>query len=225
MKKIWVCLMLCGLFCIPSMSLGLEQDERLSVDHGHYVGRGSVPGAHAEEATAQETGFTLHQGISFYQNGLNEGSLQTQATLYGYDVYRIRFSPTFHNAVSIRFVYDKQSGKGWLTLHMQSGAAGYYYQGGINQFSNVQTVVFQEEEAKEWHDFCNIKFPKIRTENLENSGLDGATVQAEYIIDGKYQTFQMWCPNKEMAPTFIDVIQKMVKPFEEDLEFLQSYLY
>ena len=224
MKKLGISLVLAIMMSV----LGLEQvnmpDQRLSVDQGHYVGLGSVAGEHADELETQKTGFTLHSGISFYKNGLVEGSLKTQAALYGYDVYRLIFSPSFHNAISIRFVYDAKGNKGWLTLHRQSGAAGYYYQGGTHQFTSTTTYVYLGEKAKEWQDFCRTEFPKIKTEDLKNGGCDGGTFVAAYVIDGQYDTFCMWCPDKEKAPTFVKVIETMAEPFGEQLEFIQGYI-
>ena len=225
MKKLGISLVLAIMMSV----LGLEQvnmpDQRLSVDQGHYVGRGSVAGEHADELETQKTGFTLHSGISFYKNSLVEGSLKTQAALYGYDVYRIIFSPSsFHNAISIRFVYDTKGNKGWLTLHRQADPVGYYDEEDTHQFTSTTTYVYLGEKAKEWQDFYSTSFPKIKTENLENMGCDGGTFVAAYVIDGEYDTFCMWCPMKEKAPTFVKVIETMTEPFGKQLDFVRWYI-
>ena len=221
MKKLGMGLVLAVMMSV----LGLEQvnmpDQRLSVDQGHYVGRGSVAGRHADELETQKTGFTLHSGISFYKNSLVEGSLKTQAALYGYYVYRLVFSPY----VSLRYVYDARGDKGWLTFHKKWRAKGEHFQEDTEIFCGKQTIVYTGAKAKEWQNFCSMAFWKSSTENLENWGFDGNTVIAAYVIDGQYDAFKMWCPSRESAPTFINLIETMKEPFGEQLEFLQGFIY
>lgn len=223
MKKLGISLVLAIMMSV----LGLEQvnmpDQRLSVDQGHYVGRGSVAGEHADELETQKTGFTLHSGISFYKNGLVEGSLKTQAALYGYDVYRLVWNiSSINRGVSIRYVYDSRGDKGWLTLHKRWGENGNNAQESKNQFSGMKTIVYSGKEAKEWQDFCKTEFPKIWTEGMKDS--DGPFA-VEYLIDGQYERIQIAYPDREESPTFLKVIKKMTEPLAEPLEFLRDYVY
>lgn len=149
--------MLLIVFVFPSIGLA-QEDEWVSIEQGHYIGRDSFPGEHAQEPERLRSGVTMHTARASFQKGNNEGNITKMWTLLGCDVYRIGFPSAFSYS-TVRFVYHPVYRRGWV-IFVQQPNIHLHDDGGIYRLRTRLVKTLDEHEAEVWRARLEQNFPE-----------------------------------------------------------------